>query len=329
MPFSDLTGNKALLARLQKLLRSKKLPPSLVFSGRAGIGKLEAAVAVAQALNCTVLEADACGRCPSCLRIAKDEHPDVFILRPEGRGGQLRVEGVRAAISEIPFRPFEGRHRVVVLADAVKMNPTTANTLLKTLEEPPAWATLILVTTNEAALLPTILSRCQVVRFSPLSADELEELLTQRHAVAPDRAALLAAVAGGGIARALELESEPLVELRQQALAISSLARERAKAEDLVPLADSLSKDTRLTLLLELLLSILRDLAAKKAGAPVLHRDIESEIGALAERASLGVWIEAFAIAEEVLIDLRDRYLNKRISLSKLFSSFQELGTRP
>ena len=328
MAFSDLTGNAAVVARLKRLVSSGKLPRSLIFFGRAGVGKVEAAVTLAQALNCVVSENDACGRCPSCARIAKDAHADVRVLRPEGRGGQLRAEGVRDAIAEIPFRPFEGRRRVIIVADAERMNPTTANTLLKTLEEPPPWATLILVTANEAALLPTILSRCQIFRFSPLAPEELEALLVARHGLTPDRAALLAAVAGGGIARALSLRDEPLFELRQQALSISALALASTTAEELVPLADGLSKDSRLMLLLDLLLSILRDLTAKKAGAGILHRDIESEIEALAGRAPLDLWLEAFALAEEVVVDLRDRYLNKRISLSKLLLSFQELGLR-
>jgi len=325
MAFSDLTGNAPVVARLKRLVGAGKLPRSMIFFGRAGVGKVEAAVTLAQALNCTVSENDACGRCPSCARIAKDEHPDVRLLRPEGRGGQIRAEGVRDAVAEIPYRPFEGRRRVLIVADSERMNPTTANTLLKTLEEPPPWATLILVTANEAALLPTIVSRCQIFRFSPLAPEELERLLVARHAFPPDRAALLAAVAGGGIARALELAEEPVFELRQQALSISALVLESRKAEELVPLADGLSKDPRLMLLLELLLSILRDLAAKKAGAGILHRDIESEIAALSEGAPLERWLEAFALAEEVVVDLRDRYLNKRISLSKLLLSFQEL----
>jgi DNA polymerase-3 subunit delta' len=329
MPFSDLTGNAPLVRRLKHLVGSERLPPSMIFSGRAGVGKLEAAVTLAQALNCTVEPGDACGRCPSCLRIAKGEHADVRRLEPEGRGGQLRAEGVREAISEIPYRPFEGRKRVVILADAERMNPTTANTLLKVLEEPPPWTKLVLLTANEAALLPTIHSRCQIFRFSPFAPDELERLLVSRHGLAPDRAPILAAVAGGGIARALSLAEEPLFELREQALSICSFALERAKADKLVPLADSLSKDARLMLLLEVLLSVLRDLTARRAGAPILHRDIERKIERTAESAPLEVWLEAFALAEEALVDLRDRYLNKRISLSKLFLSFQELALRP
>ncbi len=326
MPFSDLTGNASVTTRLRSLVSAGKLPRSLIFFGRGGIGKVEAAVTLAQALNCVVAENDACGKCPSCIRIKKDEHSDVRVLRPEGRGGQLRAEGVRDAIADVFFRPFEGRRRVIILTDAERMNPTTANTLLKILEEPPSWATLILVTANEAALLPTVLSRCQIFRFSPLAPEELETLLRSRHGMDPDRAALLAAVAGGGIARALELAEEPLPELRQQALSIATLAVESESSESLVPLADSLSKEPRLMLLLDLLLSILRDLAASAASAPILHRDIADDIRSLAARAPLDRWLQAFSLVEEVVIDLRDRYLNKRISISKLLMSFQAFG---
>jgi DNA polymerase-3 subunit delta' len=328
MPFRDLPGNAAVTTRLRHLAASGKLPRSMIFFGRAGVGKVEAAVILAQALNCTVSDNDACGRCASCVRISKDEHPDVRLLKPEGRGGQLRAEGVREAIADVPFRPFEGRRRVVILADAERMNPTTANTLLKTLEEPPDWATIILITANEAALLPTVLSRCQVFRFSPLSPGELEELLRTRHGMVPERAALLSAVAGGGIARALELAEEPLLELRQQALSLAALVAEVAAAETLVPLADSLSKEPRLMLLLDLLLSILRDVAARSAGAPVLHRDVEDDIASLSARAPLEKWLEAFSLTEEVVVDLRDRYLNKRISMSKLLLAFQDLARK-
>jgi DNA polymerase-3 subunit delta' len=328
MGFSDLTGNAVAISRLKRLVSSGKLPGSAIFSGRAGVGKLEAAVVVAQALNCSVEPADACGRCPSCARILRGEHPDVRILKPEGRGGQLRAEGVREAAAELPFRPFEGRKRVVILDDAERMNPTTGNSLLKTLEEPPPWAHLILVTANEATLLPTILSRCQIFRFSPLAPEELEKLLVARHEISAEQAAMLAAVAGGGLERALELARTPLEELRRRALTVSAYAVERARAAELVPLADALSKDSDLTLLLELLLSVLRDLTAKKAGAPIRNRDLSREIQALSERAPLEVWLEAYSLAEEVLIDLRDRYLNKRISLSKLLASFQELAAR-
>jgi DNA polymerase-3 subunit delta' len=299
----------------------------MLFSGPPGVGKLRAALNLAQALNCPRGEGDACGTCSTCVRIARDEHPDVRVLRPEGRGGQLRAEGVREAIGDIPFRPFEGRRRVIILVDAERMNPTTANSILKTLEEPPPWATLMLVTSNESAILPTILSRCQVFRFAPLAPDELGDLLVREHKMTSDKAALLAAVSRGGLARALELEGEPLDELRKEALRIAAVVAEGGLEQELVPWADSLSKEGRLMLLLDLLLSILRDLAASLGGAALLHRDIEPELAALSRKAALSSWLASYGVAEETLVDLRDRYLNKRIAMSRLLVEFQSLGS--
>lgn len=328
MPFSEIVGNTALLERFARMMRAGRVPPSMLFSGRAGVGKLRTAITLAQALNCVHGEGDACGRCAPCLRIEREQHPDVRVLRPEGKGGQLKAQGVRDAIAELPFRPFEGRHRVVVLVDAERMNATTANTLLKTLEEPPAWASLILITSNEASLLPTILSRCQILRFSPLAPDELIEILVREHGIEKGEALLLASVSGGGLSRALELRDEPLAELRSEALRMAHVASEGALASELVPWADALSKESRLMLVLDLLLALVRDVVAKTAGARILHRDLEREIESLAARVSLERWLTAYTLAEQALTDLRDRYLNKRSTLSRLLVSFDELSGR-
>lgn len=328
MPFSDLVGNKTLLALLARMVQTGRLPGSMLFTGRAGVGKFRAALTLAQALNCREGDGDACGQCGSCSRIERDQHPDVRVLRPEGKGGQLKADGVREVISEIPFRPFEGKRRVVIVSDAERMNPTTANTLLKTLEEPPPWATLVLVTSNSAAILPTILSRCQILRFSPLAPDELRTMLVERHGIETQRAVLLAAVSGGGLTRALELDSEPLTELRAEALRIAGVAGTGGRERELVPWADALSKETRLNLLLDLVLSILRDVTAKHAGAPLLHCDLEPQIEALSVLAPLSVWVSSYGLAEEALTDLRDRYLNKRITMSRLLTALNELSSR-
>jgi DNA polymerase III subunit delta' len=328
MPFSEIVGNAALVERVAQMARARRVPPSMLFSGRAGVGKVRTAVTLAQALNCAVGDGDACGRCPSCLRIGRDEHSDVRVLRPEGKGAQIKVEGVREAIAEVPYRPFEGRHRVIVVVDAERMNPTTANTLLKTLEEPPPWASLILITANEASLLPTLLSRCQILRFSPLAPDELVEILVKERGIDESEALLLASVSGGGLSRALELQKEPLAELRSEALRIARVASDGALAGDLVPWADALSKESRLLIVLDLLLAVLRDVAAKTAGAAILHRDLEREVESLAKSLSLERWLTAYTLAEAALIDMRDRYLNKRITLSRLLVSFDELSGR-
>jgi len=325
MSFDSLVGNRALGRRLARMARSGSVPPSLLFSGPPGVGKLRAATTLAQALNCERNDGEACGTCTACLRIEGDGHPDVHILRPEGAGRQLKAEAVRQVVSETPFRPFEGRRRVSIFVEAERMNPTAANTLLKTLEEPPPWALLILISDNASALLPTILSRCQIYRFAPLSADDLAELLVSEHAIDREKATLLAALGRGSSSEALSFEQEPLTELRHEALSLAAVVVDGGPARELVPWSDALAKNKRLLLVLHLLMGMTRDAAAKHAGGSLVHRDLETEIEKLASRAPLSAWIEAHAFAEKALTDLRDRYLNKRITLERLLGQLASI----
>ena len=320
MPFASLVGNRALMSRLARMAGADSVPPSLLFAGPAGVGKLETALTLARAQNCLTLTGDTCGECSPCVRIGRGEHPDVRIVRPEGAGRQLKVESVRQIVSELPFRPFEGRRRVSIFVDAERMNPTAANTLLKTLEEPPTWVILILLTSNAAALLPTILSRCQIYRFAPLPIDDLIEQLVTQHEMDRKRATLLAALSGGSLPKALELKEESLVDVQSEALRVASIVVDGAREQDMVPWADQLAKDDRLVLLLHLVIGIVRDVATTLGGGAIVHRDLEPEIEKLASGAPLPVWLHAYHLAEQSLQDVRDRYLNKRITVSRLLS---------
>jgi DNA polymerase-3 subunit delta' len=228
---------------------------------------------------------------------------------------------VRQVVSEAPFRPFEGRRRVSIFVDADRMNPTAANTLLKTLEEPPKWALLILVTSNAATLLPTILSRCQVYRFAPLAIDDLATKLTAEHQIEGERATFLAALSGGSLDKALELEEESLADVRREAVRVASVVVDGARAQEMVPWADQLAKDDHLLLMLLLLMGIFRDVASTLGGGAIVQRDLEQDIERLASGAPLAAWLNAYHLAEQSLQDLRDRYLNKRITINHLLAS--------
>ena len=159
MSFARMTGNRSAVDRLRNMVSKARVPPSLLLSGPEGAGKLQAAMNLAKALNCLSPEkgegeADACDQCPACTRIEQGGHSDVQIIGPEGPGGQVKADAVRQVVTESPFRPFEGRNRVYIFKEADRMNRTAANTLLKTLEEPPAWTVLVLLTSHEAAMLP-------------------------------------------------------------------------------------------------------------------------------------------------------------------------------
>jgi len=183
--FDQLAGNQRIKELLKRMLESGRLPGALLFAGEEGVGKKLFALELAKALNCRAPKGvEACDECPSCKRIPhinfptsneKEElrkifwtnHPDVGFVQPPGR--VFHVVQMRAIDREANYRPFEGGARVFLIDEADKFNDSSANALLKVLEEPPRNSHIILITSRPAMLLATILSRCQVIRFSPLT----------------------------------------------------------------------------------------------------------------------------------------------------------------
>ena len=217
--FSELTGNTRVKEALKRMLTSGRLPGALLFAGEEGVGKKRFALELARALNCrTPKDGEGCGVCSSCTRIVKlnyperedaeewlqiiwTDHPDVGLVIAPKR--VLRVDQMRQIEKEANFRPFEGKARVFLVDEADKLNDASANALLKVLEEPPRTAHLVLITARPAMLLPTILSRCQMIRFAPLPPAEIESHLLANKLADAKTAKLRARAAGGSIGRAI------------------------------------------------------------------------------------------------------------------------------
>ena len=235
--FSHLIGNEEVKETLRRLLTGGRVPGSLLFTGEAGIGKKLFALELAKTLNCrNRVGLEACDECSSCKRIAnstfpphssaddnKDrmiwsEHADVAMVRPYKE--IIRVKPMRELEREANFRPFEGAARVFIVEDAEYMNDGAANALLKTLEEPPSTCHLIVTTTNPTALPATIRSRCQVIRFAPIAADEIQQFLVQREGLSAEDAQLLARTSRGSIGRALAADVDDYRHRREAMLTI-------------------------------------------------------------------------------------------------------------
>ena len=326
MPFRDLIGHRRLVALLARSVARDALPPSLIFAGPAGVGKRLAALATAQALNCTTLQrrgedaeseshaADACGRCPTCKRIARGVHPDVIVLEP-GDSGAIKIEQVRDVIDRSGYRPFEGRRRVVIVDEADALVPPAQNALLKTLEEPPSSSVFILVTSRPDALLPTVQSRCPRFRFQPLAADDIAAVL-ERGGRSREEALALAASADGSPGRALEMSASDLVESRTVAqevladVAGGNDARRRLDgAKELLPKdAGTRSGDReQLASHLRAMASLLRDVELLSAGADdrtLANPDVRPALDRLtgAYRGERG--LRAFVAIDQALVAL-------------------------
>jgi DNA polymerase III delta' subunit len=264
MRLSEIQHQDRAVSILRRSLRSGRTHHAYLFAGPQGVGKRTAAMALAARLLCTAEDvppdADACGRCPSCRLIASDNHPDFHLVHrglhkqhPEpsvrrSKGLFLAVDVVRHfLIARAGLSPSQGRARVFLIIEAERMNDGAQNALLKTLEEPPGRTRLILVTSSEARLLPTIRSRVQTVPFGPLPPVFVEEQL-QRQAKLDTRVAhSLARLCDGRLGAALHWHRIGLLgTLDDVALCISRLEHRdpSAFAKGLIETAELLAKRT-------------------------------------------------------------------------------------
>ena len=266
----------------QTLVAISKAPPqSLILIGPSGVGKRRSAKALFQLLHCSSQGAESvedtlfggpaepatdaaplsepCGTCVSCRKIAQGKHADLIEISP--RGETIAVDDLREMKKMLFFAPLEGRFRFVIIDEAHRLNTSSANTLLKTLEEPPAHTRFILITHERGLLLPTIVSRSQFVHFSPLDETTLKELLGELHFEIPDRLmSVTLALLAGGLERAALLADEKTIAFIETVQ--RSLASPPNRWEEIVALADQLAStsgspdgnnDWRLELLLDLL----------------------------------------------------------------------------
>jgi DNA polymerase-3 subunit delta' len=197
-------------------------------------------------------------------------HADVLTIEP-GETGAIKVDQVRAAIERTAYRPFEGRRRVVIIDDADAMEAPPQNALLKTLEEPPAASSFVLVTSRPDVLLPTVRSRCQRVRFGPLAPAEIAQVLRRDHGFGEREAHAAAAAAEGSIGRALEEDSEAYVGARDAAEAMLRMIAQASTPAQRLAAARALGGDKmdrdELGRRLRLVASMLRDIGVLLSNA--------------------------------------------------------------
>ncbi len=178
MSFDDLFGNKRIKHILTSYLRNIIVPHSMIFSGPTSSNLLGFAVGLAKALNCLNSTQDFCDECRNCIEASHESFMDLRILQPDGQF--YKKEQITFLIEDNYKKPLKGNRKIYILTNAHHMNPNSANAFLKVLEEPALSNVFILLTDNLSGLLPTIKSRCQILKFSPLSRTEIKEYLMQK-----------------------------------------------------------------------------------------------------------------------------------------------------
>jgi DNA polymerase-3 subunit delta' len=260
MSFAKIRGQDNALSFLKASLKNNRLSHAYIFCGPEGSGKFLAALNFAKAIMCqNALSCEPCDNCPSCKKIDAKSHPDLFVLRPEKEGGSVKIDDIRQLIKDIYLKPFEAKKKVYIIDEAQSMKHEAANALLKTLEEPPTDSMLILITDNLKSLFHTIVSRSQVVRFYPLKADVIKDILIKEHALEEYKAHVLSKLASGRLGEAVKYKDDNLFQNR-------SLIINKVSKRSLSELSfDELPKQD-LKLCLNIMLTWFRDILSAKAG---------------------------------------------------------------
>lgn len=338
--WNKFIGNEQIKEILRRMLEKQRVPHSFLFSGEEGIGKKQFALELAKGFVCNnPVNFQACDKCLSCLRADKfnfpkaddrdehkkvifSEHPDIGLVIPYNRN--ILVDAIRNLEKEANFRPYQSNARFFIIDDADKMNEAASNALLKTLEEPAPTTYLFLITSRPDALLQTIHSRCQTLRFAPIPADKIEKHLLDSQKFTIDDAELLSLLSNGSIGRALNTDLTKFREQRDAMLKVlQSLLIENNRAfllKTAEEMNDAKNKEAYENFLY-ILQTLIHDIWKIKLGGDefsILNRDYKTQINLLAEKAEakrLSNWLMEI----EQMNELFAVNLNKKIATDALF----------
>ncbi|HEB70474.1 MAG TPA: DNA polymerase III subunit delta' [Desulfobulbus sp.] len=262
MLFSEIRGHSRALGLLTRVMSTGRLAHAYLFSGPDGIGKATVAREMAASLFCTEKDTpEPCGHCPGCRQYDSGNHPDFIHVQPDGVS--IKIDRIRALKKQLAFSPFAGGMRVILIEEAQTMRREAANSLLKLLEEPPPDNLFLLIASDAEPILPTIVSRCQVVAFAPLADDIAAEIIGM-HAPELDgqTSLMLAGLSGGCPGRALTMEAGDVLPLRDQVVAAlleQRWPRARAVEEALFLARELAGLNSGFDLLLDLLRLFFKD----------------------------------------------------------------------
>ena len=340
--FNKLIGNGHIKEILKRLIKERRVPNSLLFTGEEGTGKSRFALELAKSFLCQdPLDGEACDKCPACRRadnftvpnptdknkdefkkVFFSEHSDVGKVVPYKR--TILVDAIRNLETEANFRPYEAEARFFIIDPADKMNDEAANALLKTLEEPPATSHIFLVTSRPLKLLPTIRSRCQTLRFAPIDSKEIKDYLLSTKKFSPEDAELLSNLSRGRLGYALDLDLEKFRTQREAMFKVLENLIVRKDRAALLKAAeemnDAKNKDDYETYL-KILQTLIHDVWSIKLGShdeKLINSDLLNQLKRFAEKAdsrNLSAWLnEIETMREQFAVNI-----NRKIATDALF----------
>jgi DNA polymerase-3 subunit delta' len=292
---------------LEAYIKNENIPHALLFSGIEGIGKHSAAVDFAMACNCMandqIPSATPCRRCRSCRKIQSGNHPDIILIEPSGQF--IQIDQIRMLRHSFSMKPLEARWRMAIIKEAQAMNPAASNALLKILEEPPEQSVLILVARQKSDLLPTVVSRCKLIRFSPVSRDLLSAFLIEKKGIAAEDAMVMASMAGGSYHKAERLRQSGWVKRRNWLITAIGMQKPgqtnvRSLGQILLLAEEIAGRKEYIDDSLEILQSWFRDMIVSKYDpTQILNQDWCDDIKAVSGRYTIAALLDKIGAVEE------------------------------
>lgn len=256
MSFNKIIGHEEQISYLKKIIRDNTNASSYLFTGPEAIGKKITAVNFAKALNCLNFKDDICDECASCKKIDSFNFPDLHIIKPSGKGSAIKIDTVREIRREAYLKPYEGKFKVFIIDDADNLTQESQNALLKILEEPPSRTVFILITRLHHRITGTIRSRCHILRFKAISAEEISDFLVKTYFLKREKALFLSKFSGGKIGEAIKMKDSDMIERKNAIInKIKNMNMERNCSDK------SILKEN-----LEIMLSWYRDIFVSKTG---------------------------------------------------------------
>lgn len=323
MLFSDITGHRKIKDILLNLVNSNRVGHAYIFEGPAGVGRLSVAKAFANMMICEHPQSvDSCGKCKSCSQCLSGNHPDIKIVTNQlydgnKKSADILVDTIRNMKQEVYIKPYEAARKIYIIPKADTMNVYAQNSLLKILEEPPEYCTIILIAENSNSFLPTILSRAPILKFFPLSQPEIIEYLVKNcEGESPDSFEMVAEMCQGSIGKAKNLlEDDEAFKLREELLKhVFALCGDSRKSIHDLALFMKQNKDDG-ELILNILSSIIHDLfLIKKVGvdAGITNKDKRTKL----EVVSRSLTQKSSILLMELILKYND-YISKNIGFGQ------------
>lgn len=279
--FADIVGHEKEKDHLQNALSSGRLSHAYIFEGEEGMGKRTLARTFAALLQCEAHGSEPCGVCVSCMQAESGNHPDIIHIKPEK--SRLGVDEIRTKLnSDIAVKPYSSQYKIYIIEAAGSMTEQAQNALLKTIEEPPSYGIIVLLTENQGSFLPTILSRCVSLRLKPVATGEIKAYLMQKKQTPDYLAELAAAFSGGNVGRAIRhASSDDFIKTKNETVHLLRYIDDMELSEIMDSVSAMSAQKSQIYEYLDLMMLWYRDVLIYKATQninKVLFRDEMSSI---------------------------------------------------